>query len=169
MPESFLYPGKELHLFEKAVHWKKYFSSFITPYIKNHVLEAGAGLGANTAFLNVSRSQKWLLVEPDTKMNAILQAKLNDGLLPANCKVFSGTIDQLDVHEKFDSIMYIDVLEHIKEDEREMQLAAQLLAPGGYLIVLSPSFDLLYSRFDKEIGHYRRYRKSSLKKLYRLI
>lgn len=165
MPDSFLYPGEELHLFEKALHWKKYFSSFILPYINDYVLEAGAGLGANTVFLNTGHSQRWLLLEPDMNMKEMLQSKLADGLLPANCKVAAGTIQELNPQEKFDSIIYIDVLEHIKEDGKEMQLAAELLVPGGHLIVLSPAFDLLFSRFDKEIGHYRRYTKSSLQQI----
>ncbi len=43
MPDHISYPGEELVLFQNALHWKRYFSSFIKPYIKKRVLEVGAG------------------------------------------------------------------------------------------------------------------------------
>jgi hypothetical protein len=54
------------------------------------------------------------------------------------------------------------VLEHIPGDEAEMREAARHLAPGGHLVVLSPAFQGLYSRFDEALGHERRYTKRSL-------
>ena len=63
---------------------------------------------------------------------------------------------------RFDTILYIDVLEHIEDDRGEMSRAAELLAPRGTLIVLSPAFPLLFSEFDRSVGHYRRYTRASL-------
>ena len=55
--------------------------------------------------------------------------------------------------------MYMDVLEHIKTDKKEIKKAINLLNPGGYLIIFVPAFQVLYSNFDRDIGHVRRYRK----------
>ena len=55
--------------------------------------------------------------------------------------------------------MYMDVLEHIKTDKKEIKKAINLLNPGGYLIIFVPAFQILYSNFDRDIGHVRRYRK----------
>ena len=55
--------------------------------------------------------------------------------------------------------MYMDVLEHIKTDKKEIKKAINLLNPGGYLIIFVPAFQILYSNFDRDIGHIRRYRK----------
>jgi hypothetical protein len=63
----------------------------------------------------------------------------------------------------FDSIVYIDVLEHIEDDKSELAQAFHLLRPGGRLIVLAPALQALYSPFDKAIGHYRRYARKSLR------
>ncbi len=63
----------------------------------------------------------------------------------------------------FDCILYIDVLEHIEADRAELSGAARRLAPGGALIVLSPAHAWLYSEFDRQIGHCRRYTRASLR------
>ncbi len=55
------------------------------------------------------------------------------------------------------------MLEHIKTDAAEITKAADLLNPGGHIIILAPAFQSLYSPFDKAIGHYRRYNRKMLK------
>ena len=112
------YPGEELKLFENARKCKSYFSSFINPYINKEVLEAGAGLGSNTLLLNNGSAHTWLMLEPDLEMYALLQKKLAEQVFPANCKVMAGTIDSLKT-QQFDTIIYIDVLEHIEKDKEE--------------------------------------------------
>ena len=66
---------------------------------------------------------------------------------------------------KFETILYIDVLEHIKDDKEELKKASEFLKEDGFLVVLSPAFQFLYSRFDDAIGHYRRYSANQLKKM----
>jgi 2-polyprenyl-3-methyl-5-hydroxy-6-metoxy-1,4-benzoquinol methylase len=66
---------------------------------------------------------------------------------------------------KFDSVLYIDVLEHIHDDAAELRLAYQLLAPNGRLIILAPAHQALFSPFDQAVGHYRRYSRRTLSKL----
>ena len=58
--------------------------------------------------------------------------------------------------------MYIDVLEHIFDDKSELDLCTSLLNKNGKIVVLAPAHDFLYSDFDKQVGHYRRYDKESL-------
>lgn len=163
MNEEYKYPGEELILFQQAKHWKKYFSKRIRPYIKGKVLEAGAGIASNTLLLNDGTAPSWLLLEPDDNMAAGLEKDLEQKKLPANCSLQKGTID--DINQSFDTIIYIDVLEHIEDDLGELQKAAALLNKGGHIVVLSPAFQSLYSPFDKEIGHYRRYNKKRLKEI----
>jgi 2-polyprenyl-3-methyl-5-hydroxy-6-metoxy-1,4-benzoquinol methylase len=160
MAEPYKYEGNELELFRHAKNWKSYFSKIIKPFIKGSVLEVGAGLGATTEILNDGSATSWMLLEPDDKMVTALQEKINQGLLPVNCFIKKGTTNE--VSGTFDTIIYIDVLEHIKDDHEELKKAAALLAPAGHLVVLSPAFQSLYNPFDKAIGHYRRYTKKQL-------
>lgn len=161
--DAYTYPGSELLFFEKAVNWKRYFAGHIEPFIGREVLEVGSGIGATTALLNNGLATEWLLLEPDTEMKSILQQKIREGKLHNNCRVTDGSIHQLDAAERFDTIIYIDVLEHIEDDRKEIEKASMLLKQNGHLIILSPAFQFLYSPFDKAIGHYRRYSKRSLK------
>ncbi len=65
--------------------------------------------------------------------------------------------------ETFDTILYIDVLEHIKEDKEELVMAARRLKTNGVIVVLAPAFPWLYTPFDAAIGHFRRYTRNSLR------
>ncbi|MDZ4794278.1 MAG: class I SAM-dependent methyltransferase [Bacteroidota bacterium] len=158
MTDHFKYEGDELALFQHAINWKKYFSRQIQPFIKGAVLEVGAGIGSTTLLLNDGKAAQWLLLEPDPAMSSVLKNKMGTGELPGNCRLQTGTIDK--VTTTFDTIIYIDVLEHIENDTEELKKATALLNKNGHIIVLSPAFQFLYNPFDKVIGHYRRYNKS---------
>ena len=95
-----------------------------------------------------------------------LRQKCSEGRLPKRCDVFSGILADLPVEWQFDTILYIDVLEHIRDDWHELSVAAGHLAAGGCIIVLNPAWPHLYSPFDRKIGHYRRYTKKSLAALH---
>jgi len=156
------YIGQELDIFAHAIHWKQYFSSIILPYSGPRVLEVGAGIGTTTAMLCSTVVQDWLCLEPDAGLKQILDQKLTDGGLPACCRSQLGIVNDLRDDELFDTIFYIDVLEHIEDDRGEAQAAASHLNPNGTLIILSPSHQWLFTPFDKAVGHYRRYSRTTL-------
>ena len=164
MKDRYTYPGEELAFFEKAIHWKSYFASHIKPFTGKNVLEVGSGIGATTSLLNDGSATKWNLLEPDETMCAVLKEKISKQPQFSNCTIYNNTIFELNADQKFDTIIYIDVLEHIENDKEEMARAATLLENGGHLIILSPAYNFLFSPFDKAIGHYRRYTNASLKK-----
>jgi hypothetical protein len=89
----------------------------------------------------------------------ILAAELPAG---RNYEVVTGTVAYLPSSREFDVILYIDVLEHIEDDGREMERAASHLKPNGIIIVLSPAYQRLFTSFDEEIGYFRRYTQASL-------
>ena len=162
---SLPYAGTELELFAHATHWKAYFARHLSPYITGRVLEVGAGIGGNITQLTNRNVQDWLALEPDRKLADEITRRLQQGTLPSNCRVLVGTLDAVPRQEQFNTILYIDVLEHIENDRSEVALAAELLAPGGRLIVLAPAHQFLYSPFDRSIGHFRRYNLAGLKRL----
>ena len=161
-PDEFNYVGDELGLFAHATNWKNYWSRKLAPFLTGDVLEVGAGLGTNTLLLRPRASGQWTCLEPDRQLIATLQAALAAQPLAASCRVLTGTVDDLPPGEWFDTIIYIDVLEHIPDDGAELARAAERLRPGGRVIVLSPAHQWLYSEFDKSIGHCRRYSRRSL-------
>lgn len=161
--QPFVYIGDELDLFANATRWKQYWSSLMRPYLGSRVLDVGAGIGSTAKLLATSRQSRWLALEPDDSLASRIEADIESGSLPANCEVAVGTLASLRTDERFDTILYVDVLEHIEDDREELHMAARFLSPGGYLMVLSPAHQWLFTPFDERIGHFRRYSRKTLK------
>ena len=162
LAHSYSYIGNELELFAEAVHWKRYFRSAIADRLVGDVLEVGAGIGETARHLLDGRQRSWLCLEPDERLGTRLRAWAESGDVAPRPTVQIGTTADVNPRSRFDTILYIDVLEHIEDDRAEMARAAELLAPRGTLIVLSPAFQQLFSEFDRSVGHYRRYTRASL-------
>ncbi|MGO9392528.1 class I SAM-dependent methyltransferase [Rhodoblastus sp.] len=159
------YPGAELDAFAEAINWKKYWSRKLRAYVSGSVIEVGAGLGGSTKYLCNDDHSQWLCLDPDPTHASHLKSLIAAGELPASCEVICGVLGDLDPGVRVDTILYIDVLEHIEKDEDELRLAAAHLKPGGRAIVLSPAFNSLYSEFDRAVGHHRRYIKRDAQRL----
>ena len=155
------YVGGELGLFAAATNWKSYYGRLLEPFIKGNVLEVGAGIGGTMPFLWNDSVSSWLCLEPDPALALELEDRIRN-FTRGKVKSKVGTIDDIPATESFDSILYIDVLEHIKRDKEELGRAAQHLAAGGRIIVLSPAFQSLFSPFDAALGHERRYTAKTL-------
>ncbi len=153
------YIGKELELFQYAKNWKNYLKKKISPHLKGHVLEIGAGMGSNTKILSQSNPNitSWTCLEPDEKL-----AKQIDKQIKGLSRVIVGTSSDLKETDQFDTVVYLDVIEHISDEASELKRISDFLKPNGKLIVVSPAHQKLFSEFDRKIGHYRRYSKNSL-------
>jgi SAM-dependent methyltransferase len=159
---DFQYMGKELENFAHARNWKSYVHSKVREYLVGDVLEVGAGIGGTTRALNDGTQRRWVCIEPDSGF----AQRLRTSPPSRNCEVFEGMLSDLAANEQFDSILYMDVLEHIEADVAELALAAQHLRPNGTLLVLAPAYPWLYCEFDVAIGHFRRYTIDSLRAVF---
>lgn len=70
-----------------------------------------------------------------------------------------------DYKGKYDTVICINVLEHLKDDNLAIQKMKELLKPGGKLIIMVPALQKLYCSLDENVGHYRRYDKGDLQRL----
>ena len=156
------YSGEELQVFQRAVKWKAYWASMIIPYMGKRILEVGAGIGSTALALKNVPCDCWVSLEPDSLLCEKISNKQKQGLLSTKVNIFNGTVSELSRKDKFDTILYIDVLEHIENDAAELELVSKLLTEGGHIIILSPAHNFLFSPFDRKIGHYRRYNKKLL-------
>jgi hypothetical protein len=157
------YIGNELSLFEHAINWKKYYSQILNKYISGEVVEVGAGLGGTTTFLQNEKCKSWICLEPDNDLSKIIEEKINKGIVPNLTTVVNGTIENIE--ETKDTIIYIDVIEHIENDKLELELAMNLLNKNGNLLIIVPAYNFLFNNFDKAIGHFRRYDKTMIKNI----
>ncbi len=82
----------------------------------------GAGIGATTARLCGGSQRRWVCLEPDPALAATLQRRVTQAL-PRCCEAKLGTLSDLDREDVFDSILFMDVLEHIEDDRSEVRRA----------------------------------------------
>ena len=156
------YIGSELDLFAHALNWKAYWSAVLRPYIGSTILDVGAGIGGTAKAYSNLQCERYLALEPDASLASRMREEMGDGGYPANFDVAVGTTSDLRPDQQFDTILYIDVLEHIADDRDELRRASAHLVPDGRILVLAPAHQWLYSEFDKAIGHVQRYDRRSL-------
>lgn len=161
----FLYPGGELETFALAHHWKAYWGEMVRPYVGRRVLEVGAGLGATARLYKDLTVEHWLGLEPDAAMAARLQLEAGRGELGPLREFRAAYSHDLPHDDSFDTILYIDVLEHIADDHGELTRMNHHLESGGRIVVLSPAHQFLFTPFDARIGHFRRYNKTMLQRI----
>ncbi|MDA9852530.1 class I SAM-dependent methyltransferase [Candidatus Pelagibacter sp.] len=145
------YPGKELEIFDKANFWRNYLFLLIKKFIGKKVLEVGAGIGSFSK-IYIKQDVEATLSEIDDFNYHSLKKTFSS---KNNIKISNELIENID--ETFDTILYLSVLEHIENDKKEIKNALEKLQDGGNLIICVPAHNFMYSNFDREIGHFRRY------------
>ena len=156
------YVGKELDVFSHARNWKAYVRACLGPWVRGDVLEVGAGIGSTTRVLCDGTQRSWVCLEPDLELARRLHEKATCDPFPIPVSVEAYLLRDMEPARAFDTILYIDVLEHVAKDREELEVARGHLREGGALVVLSPAFQFLYSTFDRAVGHNRRYDKACL-------
>jgi hypothetical protein len=158
------YPGKELEALAFAVNYHRWIIDAFEPYLGETIAEVGAGVGSVSKLLLGKRIKRLFAFEPSHNLYPFLKEELrHEGRAQAINDFFGPRY----AHEGFDSVVYINVLEHIQDDRTELVQAREMLNPQGHLLVFVPALAWLYSDFDKQIGHWRRYTKGGLSGLAR--
>lgn len=67
-----------------------------------------------------------------------------------------------DLAGRFDTVVALNVIEHIRNDGAALRKCFRLLRPGGKLVMLVPAYRWLFNNMDKELGHFRRYKKKDV-------
>jgi ubiquinone/menaquinone biosynthesis C-methylase UbiE len=163
---GFKYSGSELLVFSGAKNWKSYWKSRINKYVRGDILDVGAGIGSTAElFVNDIRVNSWLFLEPDKYLVNKISLKIESKIFTDKYKSLNCTTADLNLYKSFNTILYIDVLEHIEDDRSELSCAASLLSGDGFIVILVPAHQFLFSNFDKQVGHFRRYNKASLEQI----
>jgi SAM-dependent methyltransferase len=121
-----------------------------------------ADLGCGCGMMLLRLSEKYEPIGLDGSRHAIefalrrgVTAKL--GALPEDVPL---------ARDSYDAVLMLDVLEHLKHDRASVKVAASLLRPGGILICTAPAHMWLWTKFDEDHHHFRRYSKSQFRRLF---
>ncbi len=139
--------------------YNEWLRTLVAPATSGRVLELGAGVGTFTQALLRTASHVVAVEPSDRASAALIECAASDSRITA----VHGYAADAAVFGPFDGAVLSNVLEHIEDDEGTLRELAGLVRVGGRVAVLSPAFELLMSRFDRSIGHVRRYRKNDLR------
>lgn len=151
--------SETLEIMSSASWYNMWLINKINKFIKGNVLEVGCGIGTFTNLLS-KKASKITSIDTETKYIKKLQIKKDQKI-----NFFYGNIESDKFKfrlSKYDTIVCMNVLEHIKNDEQALTNMSKLLKKKGYLILLVPYHNLLYGSLDIELDHYRRYSKNDL-------
>jgi SAM-dependent methyltransferase len=167
-----LYPGTELEAMTGAPNYHSWILEIFKPYLGAHLVEVGAGVGSFSELILTQHVCKTLsLVEPSDTMYEQLRVhlrQLDSGItVDLYHATFVEAADLIKSEQAPDSIIYVNVLEHIADDEGELEAVRRTLSESGRVFIFVPALKWLFSTFDERIGHLRRYSKSELEEKLR--
>jgi 2-polyprenyl-3-methyl-5-hydroxy-6-metoxy-1,4-benzoquinol methylase len=144
-------------------HLDAWLCRSITPYIGDRVLEVGSGMGNILQFLLAPDRDLVIGTDIDHACVDYLQEKYQDqqNVLVFPCDVCHPDFRRLKKYH-IDTVVSINVLEHIQDDELALAQISEIVAAGGHIILVLPAHKYLFGSMDRSIGHYRRYDKLSL-------
>lgn len=158
-----VYVGKDLEAMSFAENYHRWILDEFRPFIGQNVVEVGAGTGDFSRLLLDEAPKTLTLVEP-SDMFEQLSRNLDSKTIKINFykDIFAEIADKISHDHPPDTILYVNVLEHIEDDANELRLIHRSLSSHGKALVFVPALQQLYGEFDRHIGHFRRYTKREL-------
>ena len=151
-----------LHSLSGARRFNEWMVRVIERHLGTHILEIGAGLGNISRYL--PKKEQLIVTDIDPVYLEILREAFKDNelvqvtRLDLNCQADFDALGQ----GICDTIVCLNVLEHIQDDRAALQRMRQLLVPGGRLVLLVPQYPSLYGSYDRKVDHFRRYTRQAL-------
>ena len=160
-------PGAEiLDAFSVAPRFNRWMADTIRPYVQERVLEIGAGMGNLTHALARGR-QRYIASDIDHEHLSRLQSRLRHFLnVETRTCDLSKSSDFEPLADAVDTVICLNVLEHIEDDLGALRNIHSALSPGGRAIVLVPCGQEIYGQLDVILGHYRRYSEAQLRAVF---
>jgi SAM-dependent methyltransferase len=155
--ESFAYSGTELDSMAQAKNYYPWILRYFLPRIGRQVIEVGAGVGTLAEYLLAARpASEFVLIEPAANLFPALQVRHGNN---PRVRVLQGTVEEHASNLVADSVVMVNVLEHVADDQLCLRTLFDVLRPGGTLLLFVPALPWIYGALDRAFGHYRRYTK----------
>ena len=146
-----------------AVRYNEWIHSLISPFVGRRIPDAGCGIG-NVTRLFLDHAERLIGYE---RRDDFCDALCRDLGGHSNFRVMQGDLRSLPTaelqQEDLDTVLCINVLEHIDQDIELLRQFKAILTPGGRVCLFVPAHPWLYGAHDAADGHYRRYTKRRLR------
>lgn len=155
----------DLEQMSQAVNYLQYQFEMFQRFLGRRVLEIGAGIGNFTAKI-MDKTDLLVAVEPNAYcFNKLSEIDCSRTVLELIPKSLEQICQNSIKSKKLDTILCLNVLEHVEDDARAIRFFHDALIPGGQAIIMVPSPEWAYGSIDKALGHYRRYSKKYLQSI----
>ncbi len=151
-----------LDALEQAPRFNQWMYQSIRPYLGDRVVELGAGKGNLSKLLKQHAAFLMTDYRSDYLEELLSRWEHLDHVQVAQLDLRASA--DYDALRRFnpDTVVCLNVLEHIEDDRFVMKLLHETVPPGCRLVFLVPYNPKLFSEFDRQIGHFRRYAKGEL-------
>ncbi len=146
----------------RAHRFNRWMADTVEPFVQSDVLEIGAGIGNLTQFLCPGRT-RYVATDNNGEHLDFLRARLKQSSNVATtiCEA-SYPRDFVAFRKSFDTVICLNVLEHIPDDEATLANILTALKPEGQAIILVPQGSAAFGSLDEVLLHQRRYSESEL-------
>lgn len=149
-----------LEVLQYATNYNNWIADTFLSHLTSPILEIGAGIGnLSKHFISIT---PYTLSDSDSSLVDVLKKKFADKKLTSAITLDITKSVPSKYQNTFMSVLGINVLEHIEDDRSALKNISRLLKKNGKILLLVPAKQIAYTRFDKELGHFRRYEKKEL-------
>ncbi len=141
-----------------AERYNRWIASLALPHLGEHPIEIGSGLGDQAALWLEAGVPRITLSDLEPRSVESLRERFSDEPRVDLLQLDLATL----ASGSYSAVVALNVLEHIEDDAKALIASRSLVRPRGRVIVFVPAFPFAMSRFDREIGHFRRYTKQTL-------
>jgi SAM-dependent methyltransferase len=149
---------------QAAPRYNRWQHSRVAPFLGRRICEVGSGIGNMSTLILDGAPELLVLTDTDPSYSEALRHQFGGH---QDVVVEELTLPDKSAANRFqryalDTIVALNVIEHIAEDLEALKSMAAMLRPGGRAVVLVPAFQRLFGSLDHELGHIRRYTRRSL-------
>ena len=156
MTEPQIYEGHDLEILADLPNYYGWIIEQFSPYLKGRTMEIGTGIGTISKLI-FNYTEELVLVEPFSHLTKYIPRSISNS---PSVSIYNETLEQRlpqMVDQSCDTIVMVNVLEHIEDDGAAIEALHRVLKPGGYLLLFVPALQFLFSELDSKHGHFRRY------------
>ena len=145
----------------EATNYYRWIIDSFAGALGKRIVEAGAGIGTvSELVLHQAAPKEMLLIEPAENNIPELRRRFDSD---PRVSVYKGYLEGIGDGFRADTVIAVNVLEHVERDDKFLRAAHATLATNGALLLLVPAIPAIYGSLDKAFDHYRRYTRSGLR------